>query len=48
MGAYIDQRSPDDETREPLLRSPAIVNLFILVFAAIHVVVSLLDENSQL
>lgn len=47
MGAYIDQRSPDDETREPLLRSPAIVNLFILLFAAIHVVVSLSDEQMQ-
>ena len=44
MGAYIDQRSPDDETREPLLRSPGIVNLFILVFAAIHVASSFMDD----
>lgn len=38
MGAFIDQRLPEDETREPLLRSPAIVNLFILTFIAVHVV----------
>jgi membrane associated rhomboid family serine protease len=44
VGAYIDQRSPDDETREPLLRSPGIVNLFILVFAAIHVASSFMDD----
>lgn len=47
MGAYLDQRSPDDETSEPILRSPAIVNLFILMFIAVHAVShELLDRSS--
>jgi membrane associated rhomboid family serine protease len=47
VGAFIDQRLPEDEAREPLLRSPAIVNAFILAFIAVHVVThEFLDETT--
>jgi membrane associated rhomboid family serine protease len=41
MGAFIDQRSPQDEAREPILRSPAIVNGFIAVFVLVHLATQL-------
>ena len=46
MGAFLDQRSPSEEAREPILRSPLIVNLFILAFVAVHVGSVFLDDVS--
>ncbi len=37
MGAYIDPRSPQNEAREPILRSPGVVNVCIAVLAVIHI-----------
>lgn len=48
MGAYIDPRSPEHEAREPMLRSPAVVNICIAVLALVHAGSQLLsDEQYQ-
>lgn len=44
MGAFIDQRLPEDEAREPIFRSPFIVNIFILAFVLVHVGSGFLDD----
>ena len=44
MGAFIDQRLPEDEAREPIFRSPLIVNIFILLFVVVHAGSNLLDD----
>lgn len=44
MGAYIDPRSPQNEAREPLLRSPGVVNACIAVLVLIHIGSQFLSE----
>jgi membrane associated rhomboid family serine protease len=41
MGTILGPRPPLDESREPVLRSPRIVNVFIALFVVIHIASSL-------
>lgn len=44
MGAFIDQRLPEDEVRKPIIKSPPIVILFILVFVVVHIITEFLSD----
>lgn len=46
MGAYINQRLPEDEERAPIFNVPGIVVAFVAKFIAIHIATQFLDDET--